>query len=150
PAANARVEAVERADGRAAGHLPGELVDAAVARADEALRRLDVADRAAQVHAAGGDGDELVVLVLDRAVDLLVVLADVDGRLADLAHVALDRQDLGAVGVVDEIVGAPDVLPSGLLALEDRAEREAQRGQDDRRRRDAAGDLDAARHEAPA
>src|SRR3982750_4652207 len=41
------LEAIERPDRRAAGHLAVELVDAAVARADEALGGLDVADRAA-------------------------------------------------------------------------------------------------------
>ena len=56
--AHARVEAVERAHRRAAGDLAVEVVDAAVARADEALGGLDVADRAAEVHAARRDGDE--------------------------------------------------------------------------------------------
>ena len=56
--AHAGVEAVERADRRAAGDLALEVVDAAVARADEALRGVDVAHRAAEVHAARGDRDD--------------------------------------------------------------------------------------------
>ena len=81
--AHARVEAVERAHRRAAVDLALEVVDAAVARADEALRGLDVADRAAEVHAARGDRDELLVLeVLGQlvGVDLRVALAHVDRR----------------------------------------------------------------------
>ena len=57
--AHARVEAVERADRRAAVDLAAEVVDAAVARADEALGGLDEAHRAAEVHAARRDRDEL-------------------------------------------------------------------------------------------
>ena len=53
------VEAVERAHRRAAVDLAGEVVDAAVARADEALGGLDEAHRAAEVHAARGDRDVL-------------------------------------------------------------------------------------------
>ena len=56
PCAHAGVEAVERAHGRAAVDLALEVVDAAVARAHEPLRGLDVAHGAAQVGAAGGDG----------------------------------------------------------------------------------------------
>src|SRR5919197_5049487 len=62
-AADAGVEAVERADGRAAVHLAAEVVDAAVAWAHEAPGGFDEADRAAEVHAARRDRDELVVLV---------------------------------------------------------------------------------------
>src|SRR3712207_3588320 len=53
------VEPVQRADRRTAVDLAGEVVDAAVARADEALGGLDVPDGAAEVHAAGREGDEV-------------------------------------------------------------------------------------------
>ena len=78
--AHARVEAVQRAHRRAAGDLALEVVDAAVARADEALGGFDVAHRAAEVHAARRDRDVVVVLVLDLGIELVVVLAHVDGR----------------------------------------------------------------------
>src|SRR5262249_19759680 len=45
---DARVEAVQRAHRRAADDRAAEVVDAAVARADEALSGLDVVDRAAE------------------------------------------------------------------------------------------------------
>src|SRR5919204_2081596 len=46
--AHAGVEVVQRPDGRAAGHLALEVVHAAVARADEARRRLGPAHRTAE------------------------------------------------------------------------------------------------------
>src|SRR6185437_9580038 len=49
------VEAIEGAHRRAAVDLAGEPVDAAVARADEALGGLHEAHRTAEVHAARGD-----------------------------------------------------------------------------------------------
>src|SRR3954463_10356693 len=73
--AHARVEAVQRADRRAAGALALEVVDAAVAGTDEARRGLDVADRAAEMHAARRDRDVVAVLILGHAVAVLVVLA---------------------------------------------------------------------------
>src|SRR3954468_14239472 len=70
------VEAVEGTDRRAAEHLALEALDAAVARADELLGGLLVADRAAQVGAARGYGDvRLWVLALDDLVDLPVEAA---------------------------------------------------------------------------
>src|SRR6185436_683781 len=48
--AGARVEAVERADRRTAVDLAAEVVDAAVARADEAPRGRDEPHRAPKVH----------------------------------------------------------------------------------------------------
>src|SRR5215207_5106970 len=59
---DAGVEAVERADRRAARDLAVEVVHAAVARAHEALGGVDVPHRAAQVHAARRDGDELLLV----------------------------------------------------------------------------------------
>src|SRR5581483_8056361 len=50
------VEAVERAHRRPAYNAALGVIDAAVAGADEALGRLHVAHRAAEVRAAGGDG----------------------------------------------------------------------------------------------
>ena len=86
PLRDARVEAVERAHRRAALDLALEAVDAAVAGADELLRRLDVAHRAAEVGAAGGDRDVgLRVLALDDLVLASVELADVDRGLARVA-----------------------------------------------------------------
>ena len=85
--AHARVEAVERAHRRAAGDLALEVVDAAVARADEALGGLDVAHRAAEVHAARGDRDELRVVARSgsAAGRSSGCAAHVDRGLADLA-----------------------------------------------------------------
>src|SRR5204863_6324358 len=86
-----RVEAVERAHRRTASDRAHEVVDTAVARADEARRRLHIAHWAAEVHAAGGDLDELVgragrqVRRVRRLVDLGVARPHVDGRLVDLA-----------------------------------------------------------------
>ena len=57
---DAGLEAVERADRRAADDLALEAVDAAVAGADEVAGGLDEADRAAEVGAAGRDRDVLV------------------------------------------------------------------------------------------
>src|SRR6202042_405295 len=48
----ARVEAVQRAHGGTAGDHPTEVVDAAVARADEALGGDHIPHRAAEVHTA--------------------------------------------------------------------------------------------------
>ena len=83
--AHERVEAVERAHRRAAGDLAAEVVDAAVARADEALGGLDVADRAAEVHAPRRQRDVVVQLVVRLGVDRRVALAHVGDRLAGLA-----------------------------------------------------------------
>src|SRR5215203_920994 len=58
--AHAGVEAVERPHGRPARDAAREVVDAAVARADEALRGVDVAHRAAEVIASGRDRHELI------------------------------------------------------------------------------------------
>jgi hypothetical protein len=69
-----------------------------MARADEAPRRLHEAHRAAEVHAARGDRDELVELVGLVGVDLVVALADVRRRLAGLPDAVDDRDDLGDVG----------------------------------------------------
>src|SRR5215218_7966155 len=90
--AHARVEAVQRADRRAAVDLALEVVDAAVAGTDEALGGGHEAHRAAEVHAARRDRDVRVVLVARLVVELGAVLADVDGRLADVADAAHERQ----------------------------------------------------------
>ena len=65
-AAHARLEAVERANRRAADHLALEVVDAAVAGADEVAGRLDEAHRAAEVGAAGRDRDERALGLVER------------------------------------------------------------------------------------
>src|SRR5438128_703927 len=104
-----RVEAVERAHWRAAVDLAELTVDTAVARADEAFGCLDVADRAAKVHAAVGDRDER--LVRGVAVQLRVVLADVDRRLARVADVGDQVDDLLDVEVLVEVGDRADVLP---------------------------------------
>ena len=57
-----------------------------MAGAHEALRGVDVADGAAQVHAAGGDRDVVVEVVVLGRVDLRVVPAHVHGGLADLVE----------------------------------------------------------------
>src|SRR5438309_236178 len=79
-----RVEAIERAHRGPARAQAAEVVDAAVARADEAPGGRDVAHRAAGVHAARGERDDLVEPALGLGVDRAIALAHVDGRLADL------------------------------------------------------------------
>ncbi len=145
-----RVEAVERAHRRTAGDLAAEVVDAAVARADETLGGLDVADRAPEVHAARGERDVVVVLVVRLGVDRGVALAHVGDRLARLADPGDDHQHLGDVGELVEIGRRADDLPVERVALEHRAEREPERRQPERRRGDAAGAVRDAGHEPPA
>src|SRR3954468_9651050 len=83
---DARVETVERPDGRPAVDRALEAVDAAMAGADELLRRLHVAHRAAEVGAARGDRHVgLGVLPLDDLVLPLVEAAHVDRGLPGLA-----------------------------------------------------------------
>src|SRR4051812_1095231 len=74
--ADAGVEVVERPHRRTAGDLAAEVVDAAVARADEPRRGLRPADGAAEVHAPRGERDERLLRV-ERAVDRLVARPDV-------------------------------------------------------------------------
>src|ERR1035437_4622147 len=71
-AAPARVEGIGRADGGPSDTAAEQVVDAAVAGADEALGRVHPAHRAAQVRTAAGDRD------VGRAP---VVGVDVDGRV---------------------------------------------------------------------
>src|SRR3954451_3845121 len=111
PVLDLGLEAVERADRRAAGDGAVELVDAAVARADEALRRLHVADRAAEVHAPRGDRHVGVLEELPGGVAARVALADVDGGLAGLARVGVDRGHHRCVGERVEVLLGADVLP---------------------------------------
>src|SRR5207342_3555163 len=75
------LEMVERAHRRAADPLALEVVDAAVAGADEVAGRLDEAHRAAEVDAAVGDGD----VGLRVLAQLLRAFADVGGGLAGVA-----------------------------------------------------------------
>ena len=120
-----------------------------MARADEALGRLHEAHRAAQVHAARGDRDVLVVLVGLVGVDLRVALADVGRRLAGLPDAGDDRDDLGHVGGDRELVERADGLPALLGLLEHRAQGEAERRQQEGRGGHGAGDVRRARHEPP-
>ena len=78
-----------------------------------------------------------------------VVLAHVDGRLADLADALDHRDDPRDVGVVGEVVGRADRLPASLGRSNSGAEREAERGQQERRRRDRRRRPGRPRHEAP-
>ena len=115
-------------------------------RADEVAGGGDEADRAAEVSAAGRDRH-----VLGRVlVEVGAALADVDGALAGLADALDDRDHLRLVGVGREVVGAADRLPGLLGAVEDRRDREAQRGQAERSRGDAARRLAADRDRAAA
>jgi hypothetical protein len=119
-----------------------------VAGTDEALGGLDEAHRAAEVHAPRRDRDVLVVLVTRLVVEVGVVLADVDGRLADVADAAHERERSRDVRVVGEVAGRSDRLPVRLVLLEDGADGESDRGQRERGRGDAAGGVDRAGHEA--
>src|SRR5436190_3535383 len=113
--ADARLEAVERADGRAADHLALEVVDAAVAGADEVARRGDEVHWATDVRAAAGDRDVAVrVLVEGR---LRNAPADESGRLARLTDPRHQREDDRFVGVTREAAGGADALPALLWAV---------------------------------
>src|SRR6202012_5082529 len=92
---------VEGSHGGAADPLALEVVDAAVARADEVTRGLDEADRAAEVGAAVGHGDVLAGFLAQ----FLRAFAHVGGRLADVADPGRFGEDDLAVGVFDEIAG---------------------------------------------
>ena len=129
--ADAGLEMVERAHRRAADPFALEVVDAAVAGADEVAGRLDEADRAAEVGAAVGEGDDFLRVLAE----LLGALADVGGGLADVADPLRFGEDDLAVGVFDEVADRADRLPALLAAMEDRGDREADRGEDDRARR---------------
>ena len=83
-------------------------------------------------------------------VEVGVVLADVDGRLADVADAAHERQRPRDVRVVGEVGDRADGLPVRLVLLEDRPDGEADRGQREGGRGDAAGGVHRAGHEAPA
>src|SRR3954454_7931248 len=129
---DARVEAVERAHRRAAGDLALGVVDAAVAGADELLRGLDVAHRAAQVSAAGGDrdvGQRLDVLVAVARADVLRRrLANVHGGLAGLTDGGVHVNHALDVARGVELALRADVLPLGGDGVpEHRAQREAER-----------------------
>src|SRR5207253_6153856 len=114
-------------------------------------RGLDEADRAAEVRAAVGDGDELAGLFAQ----LLGAPAHVGGGLAGVADsLGLGEDDL-AIGVLDEVADRPDALPALLAAVEDRGDGEADSGENDPGGREAAkrlrGDREdvAARHRLP-
>ena len=62
-------------------------------------------------------------------------------RLAGLADALDDRDHPRLVGLGDELVERADRLPVLLGLVEDRRDREAERGQDDRRAGDAADRL---------
>src|SRR5207248_2037348 len=125
----AGVEAVGRTNRRATGDHSAEVVHAAVARADEALGGGHVAHRAAEVHATRGQRHETVVLVLGLLVDARVARPDVGDRVAGLADPLCGRDHLGHVRVLRKVGRTTDRLPLPRLTLEDRRDREAQRGQ---------------------
>ena len=89
----------------------------------------DEAHRAAEVRAAGGDRDELVRVLLQvawsRGARRRVVLpaSPIPGTSVKTTWL---------VGVGGEVVDRPDRLPALLAAVEDRRDREADGGQDDR------------------
>jgi hypothetical protein len=93
------------------------------------------------VGAPGGDHDVgLDVLALDDRVDVAVELADVDRRLARVADLGIDVHHARRVALVVEVLLRADVLPArGDRVLEERPEREAEPGERERHRRDAAG-----------
>src|SRR3954454_10266167 len=131
------LEAIQRAHGRPADDLSLEVVDAAVAGTDEALRRGHVVHRAAEVSAAARDRDVRVrILVLLRR-----ALAHERGRLPRLADPLDDREDHRLVGLGCEAAGRADALPELVRLLEDRRDREAPRRQHDDRPRNAADRL---------
>ena len=146
----ARVEAVERADRRPAGDHPADVIDAAVARADEALGGGHPPHWAAEVHAARGQRDEVVVLVLGLLVDRGVARAHVGDRVAGLAHPGHEHDHLGDVVVVREVARLADRLPLKRRLVEHGRECEAERRQRERRDRDGPGALRGEVHEAPA
>ena len=108
---------------------------------------------AAEVHAAAGDRDDRRVGLRRRraalgVVDLRVAATDVDRGLADLADALRGRDDARQVVVVREVFRLADRRPDHRRALEDgRAGGEAERGQQHRRRGDAARGVRGQRHE---
>src|SRR5205807_6041962 len=105
------VETVERPH-RGAPHAAAEqVVDAAVAWADEALGRVDPAHGAAEVRAAAGDRYVRRAPVVGVGVDFRVVPAHVDGRLARLADSGRERQGDGHVVGGREGAHAANRLP---------------------------------------
>ena len=133
---DAGVEAVQRAHRRAAGHHAAEVVDAAVARADEALRRRRRSGRGSRGACSARTARPVVVLVLGLGVDRRVALAHVGDRVAGLADPLDDREHLGRCTCVSvKSVGRADRLPVERHAAEQRAEREAERRQREGQRR---------------
>jgi hypothetical protein len=78
-------EAIERSDWRPTHTPTQQIVDATMARADEALGGIDPAHRAAEMRAARGDRDVGRGAIVGVGVERVVVLAHVGGRLAGLA-----------------------------------------------------------------
>src|ERR687898_2000287 len=130
--ARAGLETVQRPHGRSADHLAVEVIDAPVARADEVAGCLDEADRAAQVRAAGGDGDKAVLAL---ALVVAAAPADVGGRLAGLADAGYGRQHDWRVRVLVELLDRADLLPGIPLLLEQRGDDES----DGRQQNDGPG-----------
>jgi hypothetical protein len=102
------------------------------------------------MHAARGERDVLVVLIGRLRVDRCVTLAHVGDRAARVADPLHDRDHLGAVLALGEVVRAADRLPGERQAAEQGSDREAEHGQPERRGGDAAGGLTHAGHEASA
>ncbi len=144
--ADAGLEVVERANRRAADALALEVVNAAVAGADEVAGGLDEADRATEVGAAVGDSDELAGFFAQ----FLGALTDVGGGLAGVADPLGFGEDDLAVGVFDEVGDRSDRLPTLLAAVEDRRDREADGRQDDPGASQPANSLGANREGATA
>src|SRR5205823_796260 len=117
-----REEAIEWPRWRSARPDAPEVVDAAVAGADEAPGRLHEPHRTADVRAARRHGDVLVPAVAGLGVDLRVAPADVDEGLARLAGVRDEGDHRGHVCLGVEVPDRANVLPARLLLLlEDRA-----------------------------
>jgi hypothetical protein len=126
--AHASLELIERPNRRPADPFALEVVDTAVAGADEVAGGLDEAHRATEVGAAIRDGDKLARFLIQ----LLGAAADVGGGLAGVADALGFGEDDLAVSVLDEIAGRADRLPALLAAVEDRRHGKADSGQHDR------------------
>src|SRR5207244_794762 len=148
--ADARLEVVEGTHRRAADHLALEVIDPAVAGADEVARGGHEVHRAAEVRATGRERDVWLVrlgLVEGRPGDRL---ADIGGGLAGLADPLDEGEYDRCVGLLREPADGPHAFPALLRPVEDRRHREPNRGEDDHRARDPTDRLAGNRERLPA